>query len=271
MQKSPGQPGGQAAMEQNEKATVSTGARTQRLYNVAEIGTRFDKLRASAMKPLDATVYDLRDRLIACLREGYTIADVVAMLREAGIDGTDRQIRYALHKAGIGRNGKKKGTCPSSRRQQPTQANDSTTDTSDTDAPAIADNGGAMPDSAFATTETQPEQNSTTTETKFDTKAPTKRQHASSPSNTAPTASGMTPEQALTPENEAEQYDHISSDNDLQTDNTSGWTHEQASTHDPQALHPVWTPRSGALNALADADTRKLNKYRELNERRWRK
>ncbi len=75
--------------------------RHPRLYDIDKFSAAFDAALASRQRPRDATIRSLADKISRYLAEGYSIADVVALLQTAGMDGTDRQIRYALSQAGI--------------------------------------------------------------------------------------------------------------------------------------------------------------------------
>ncbi len=90
-------------MKNDETTTRSGEQRKTRRYNVSQVGHSLDTAMASEMQPLDAMVHDLRDKFLTGLARGYSISDLVLMVQEAGVDATDRQIRYAFTKAGIRR------------------------------------------------------------------------------------------------------------------------------------------------------------------------
>ncbi len=97
-------------MKKDEKTDVPSDARKVRRYNVSQVGKSLDTAMASEMQPLDAMVHDLKDKFIAGLDRGYSIADLVLMVQEAGVDASDRQIRYAFAKAGVRRKKQKSGS-----------------------------------------------------------------------------------------------------------------------------------------------------------------
>ncbi len=72
-----------------------------RLYDIDKLGGALDAALTSRQRPRDAAIRALHDKIAACLADGYSIADVIAMLQTAGMDGSDRQLRYALAQAGI--------------------------------------------------------------------------------------------------------------------------------------------------------------------------
>ncbi len=208
------------------EGAAQSGKRKTKLYNVAQVGGRIDELRASEMRPLDATVHALRDRLASCLADGYSITDIVEMLQSAGIDGTDRQLRYALDRAGIHRRQTRRGRTAAVRRQA-AQAN----------AESAAPEGDA--------------------------------EDAENVQDAACTAvDGVQDGDASSPA--VSQTSVSAAVGTVQAGGVFGDADPQANALNPQVRRPSWTPRPGALSALANADTNKLDKYRELNERRGR-
>ncbi len=85
-------------MPENDQISVAPGPR---LYDIDAVGAALDAALASRKRPLDALIRGLRDKMLACLADGYTVGDLVSMLQATGVDGTERQLRYALAKAGI--------------------------------------------------------------------------------------------------------------------------------------------------------------------------
>ena len=122
--------------------------------------------------------------IAACLADGYSITDVVELLQQSGIDGTDRQLRYALDRAGIHRRQTKRARTGTNRRQAGQTMPDSGTAESginvqedsqpgasedvhavqnsnerssgDPQTPSSADSGYAQSNGAFGPAETQP-------------------------------------------------------------------------------------------------------------------
>ncbi len=219
-------------------APAQTGKRTTKLYNVSEIGIRFDAIRSSDMRPLDATVHAMRDRIAACLAEGYSITDIVEMLQQSGIDGTDRQLRYALDRAGIHRRQTRRGRTAAVRRQAAQAGVDSAAaERGAGDVESVQDAAGDTVDGV------QDGDDSGSAETQI------------------LSSSDMDDVQNGNDSDEAEPQDAPGSDGDA----------AQADAMEQQARRPAWTPRPGALHAFGNVDTSKLDKYRELNERRGRK
>ena len=104
-----------------------SGKRKTIFYDVSQVGERYDALRSSDKRPLDGTIYAMRDRIVESLADGYSITDVIEMLQQAGIDGTDRQIRYAMARAGIHRRHVRRGRTGAVRRQATQAGADSRT------------------------------------------------------------------------------------------------------------------------------------------------
>ena len=82
------------------------------LYDLDKLEAAFEEAQKSRMKPLGAMLMAIKPKLLAYLGQGFTIRDVIAVLQNAGVDGTERQLRYALKQIGIS-----SGECRAARRE----------------------------------------------------------------------------------------------------------------------------------------------------------
>ncbi len=244
-------------------APAKTGTRRTKLYNIDQIGGRFDEIRASNLRPLDGTIFAMRNRIAACLADGYSITDVVQMLQQAGIDGTDRQIRYALDRAGIHRRHVRRGRTPAVRRQAAQTGADSGTAESGQKATS-ADGDVVQNGNEYGAGSPSPDTDGIQTggnPSAADRQIPNGPEgNAVQPGDASGPAETRTPSSPATDSDQQEQGD----------DGSDAPSSDGNTVQDPQVRHPAWTPKPGVLNALGNADTSKLDRYRELNERRGR-
>ncbi len=237
---------GQVGQAGQDGAPAQTGTRRTKLYDVSQVGDRFDKLRSSNLRPLDATVHAMRDRIVDCFADGYSITDVIELLQQSGIDGTDRQIRYALDRAGIHRRQVRRGRSSTNRRQAGQTGADSRTAESganvqedgqpdasedvhavqnsnersseDPQTPSSADSGNAQADGPFGPAETQSTPRADRQSRQADSSSsPAVPQVPARPAVNgaqASPASNAQAEQNLTPEEQAELMEFDSAGND---------------------------------------------------------
>ncbi len=266
---------GKIGQDGQDEAPARAAKRTTKLYDVFQIGDRFDKLRASNMRPLDATVHAMRDRLTACLADGYSITDIVELLQQAGIDGTDRQLRYALDRAGIHRRQTRRSRSATVRRQAIQADTDSGTAESGVEATesgqdaAIADGDVVQNSNEYGAGSPSPDTDGIQTggnPTSADRQIPDGPDgNAVQPGDASGPAETRTPFSPATDSDQPEQGD------DGSDAPSSGGDATHADAVEQQARRTAWMPRPGALNALGNVDMTKSDRDKALNERRGRK
>ena len=290
-------------MKNDETTTLSGEQRKTRRYNVSQVGHSLDTAMASEMQPLDAMVHDLRDKFLTGLARGYSISDLVLMVQEAGVDATDRQIRYAFTKAGIRRKRQKSSSArggfkaPSGQQNaggandeaaSPAQVTDASEPASDADDDAEStehEDGDAMdgvqPIHVSGIADLQMRSSGTMNGTQAGVNrdgmfAGNAGQHGGSVDDNY-VQPGQKSDASDTPAGASEdkggaQSGAVSGVAGPQDEPSANGNTAQAGAQDQQTRRPAWTPHPGALqHVFGNADTTKINRYKNLNERRGRK
>ncbi len=284
-------------MKNDETTTRSGEQRKTRRYNVSQVGHSLDTAMASEMQPLDAMVHDLRDKFLTGLARGYSISDLVLMVQEAGVDATDRQIRYAFTKAGIRRKRQKSSSArggfkaPSGQQNaggandeaaSPAQVMDASEPASDADDDAESneqEDGDAMdgvqPSHVSGIADLQMRSSGTMNGTQAGVNrdgmfAGNAGQHGGSvDDNVQPEQDRDAPD---TPAGASEDKGGAHSGTVSGAAGSQDAPSANGDTaQDQQTRRPAWTPHIGALSTLGSADTTKIDRYKALNERRGRK